>query len=116
MTQAYSQKQFIDEYTILVDENQEELLQYILDMKKTISSQTFETTTHKTTVSFLNIPQHLYTPLIWKDAKNEAITITPTHLNDGERKFLIDLQEYIESNIDVFLDKSIYVMRNQSKS
>lgn len=116
MTQAYSDKQFIDEYTIMVNEDQEELLQYIWDMKKAFASNKGGTSTYKTTVSFLNIPQHLYTPLIWKDAKNETVTITPTHLNDGERIFLLDLQEHIENNISNLLNKSIYVMRNQSKS
>jgi hypothetical protein len=39
----------------------------------------------------------------------------PVHLNEGERGFVLHLQEYTEKNKEFFQDKELYLLRNQSK-
>ncbi len=114
MTQKYANEQFIDEYTLKIDEDQTDLLNFVDEMKK-IASLDADIEYSNEIIAFLNIPQHLYTPLIWKYKKDETVTITPTHINDGERKFLLDLKDYLETNKESYYDANVYLMRNQSK-
>jgi len=61
---------------------------------------------------------HLYNPLLFKDGKQKNIKITPIELNDGEMKFVQDLEKYLANNqSDDFLKNTeIFLLRNKSKS
>jgi hypothetical protein len=41
--------------------------------------------------------------------------ISPVPLNDGERKFVVDLQKFYERNKESYSQKKIYLLRNLSK-
>ena len=42
---------------------------------------------------------HLYNPLLFKDGRFSKIKIAPIELNDGEIKFVEDLEEYLIKNL-----------------
>ena len=44
-----------------------------------------------------NIPHHLYQPLLLEDDYSDKWKISPTGLNPGERKLVVDLEAYIQN-------------------
>lgn len=119
MTKDYTSKHFIDEYVVSIPEDNKELISFIEKMKWIMESWgELENEWYKSNLEFLNIPQHLFFPLIRKDESSiwDSILISPKELNEWERDFLIDMKSYIEQNEDKFKDKKIYVMRNQSRA
>lgn len=119
MTAIYTKENFITEYIIEIDEWQNELIEFIQTIEKSIHHMWEKTELlYNKQLSFLNIPEQLYFPLIrkQKDTINDYINIIPTHLNDGEKDFLIDLRKYISTETSRFQWKNIYVMRNNSRT
>lgn len=64
----------------------------------------------------LYFERHLYNPLIFIKKNSTEIEVSPVHLNEGERKFILDLEIYFNKNLDFFNDKELYLIRNKSKS
>jgi len=56
--------------------------------------------------------RHLYQPLL---SESNEVQMSPVGLNEGERTFIEDLRKYFKKNADQFVDKEIYVLRNQPK-
>jgi len=58
--------------------------------------------------------RHIYQPLLAEPslADSNTITISPQGLNEGERKFIEDLKNYLESNTHLFENIEIFVLRN----
>ncbi len=46
----------------------------------------------------MHLNTHLYNPLLFKDGLFSKIKIAPIELNDGEIKFVEDLEEYLNKN------------------
>lgn len=60
--------------------------------------------------------RHLYHPLVHIEAGTGLqLTVKPVHLNDGEYRFVCDLQEFYEQQKDGFIDKELFLLRNKSK-
>ena len=59
---------------------------------------------------------HLYAPLVWLKAKELKLTVSPVGLNEGEKKFVDKLKDYVDSNNDMFDGKGLYLLRNKSKA
>lgn len=119
MTKEYTEKNFIQEYTILIDHDEKDLIDWINKMRDSVVKKTlWKEEKYKSNLMFLNMSEHLFYPLIRKDEKTiwDSITITPIQINDGERDFLVSLRDYIEKNSTKFWTKKIYVQRNLSKS
>ena len=57
--------------------------------------------------------QHLYQPLIY--VNSDVIEVKPVPLNEGERDFVLDLQQYCSQNKDFFKGKELYLLRNMSR-
>lgn len=57
---------------------------------------------------------HLYNPLLFKDGRFSKIKIAPIELNDGEIKFVEDLEEYLNKN--PIENSEIFLLRNKSKA
>ncbi len=55
--------------------------------------------------------RHLYQPLLAKYA-NEDIRLHPAGLNAGEQKFIDDLRLFVNSELEKFKTKNIFVLRN----
>lgn len=59
---------------------------------------------------------HLYAPLISLTNDNLKVQISPAPLNAGEMRFANMLKSYTEEHADKLKDKSLYLLRNRSKS
>lgn len=63
----------------------------------------------------INVPAHLYNPLLYLAKGNLEIGISPVALNEDELKFVKALQKYIATHDAFFADKELYLIRNRSK-
>ncbi len=68
----------------------------------------------KSLIAF-DFEKHLYSPLIAFKPNGMDLQITPVSLNSGEKEFVDLLKEYIDTNVDLFKDKFVYLIRNKSK-
>jgi len=60
--------------------------------------------------------RHLYHPLIHIDESvGMQITVKPVHLNEGEHRFVLDLQSFYAEYPDTFSGKELFLLRNKSK-
>lgn len=62
--------------------------------------------------------KHLYLPLLIEDQNDDKIIeSTPPGLNTGEWKFINDIKEFFENQVDeeLFDNHEVYVLRNQSR-
>ena len=69
----------------------------------------------QTNIAVLDLPAHLYNPLIYVAKNNVEITVSPVALVESEYKFVKDLKEYVIANEAYFKDKELYLIRNKSK-
>jgi len=67
-------------------------------------------------VIFFDIPEHLYTPLIYLHEGFSLINVMPTNLNSGETAFLDNLHSHLESNKEKYKGTAFFILRNKSKS
>ena len=64
----------------------------------------------------LDYQNHLYTPLVCTQNSDPRLQISPVSLNEGEKKFIDYLKEYTDNHAGEWNDKSLYILRNKSKS
>ena len=57
-----------------------------------------------------NFDRHLYKPLI--HIKDSELKVIPVALNEGEKKFVLDLKDYYGANQGSFNDRELYLLRN----
>lgn len=116
---------FVDNYSIRYtpvssqDHNGEAIEQFIQDAS-TILSRTgaldqYEKDWHNVLYLF-DFRNHLYAPLISVAASNYKIQISPVSLNEGEKSFVDLLKDYTEQHSDELDGKSLFLLRNKSKS
>lgn len=110
-----SDPNFISSYSVKISEERID----ISDSLRAIASdiESFENDHKLTNVSgLLHYSKHLYKPLFYINQSGvDYIKTTPTALNEGEEQFIRNLREYTRTNQKFLSDKSIYVLRNQSK-
>lgn len=63
----------------------------------------------------VNIPAHLYNPLLYLADGNVEIGISPVALNESEIKFVKALHKHLATHAADFARKEIYLIRNRSK-
>jgi len=112
-------------YAIQINSDDKQLLNYV---KKLVNSKDiyrsskeikligdFRTYIQKSPTTFKNayFSGHLYQPLLVKQNREKIVTI-PTGLNEGETKFVEDLNFYLEQNS--IPEKNIYLLRNLTRS
>lgn len=59
---------------------------------------------------------HLYAPLICLNKSNLKMQVSPVALNNDEMKFVDLLNDYVESHSRELTGKSLYLLRNKSKT
>lgn len=60
--------------------------------------------------------KHLYSPLLALTNNRYDLRVTPVGLNEGEKEFVFRLKRFCKDNKDLFIDKSLFLMRNKSRS
>jgi len=116
---------FIDNYTIRYTasyskDNNGYLIESFINEASNILSDTGSLDQYekswKNQLLLFDSKNHLYAPLICLKSTNLKIQISPVSLNDGEKKFVDHLEEYINHNQSILKDKSIFLLRNKSKT
>jgi hypothetical protein len=106
---------FIHEYRLLIEQSRKDIVQKLEKIKGLISEGKLRNVKFQS-LRAIAFDRHLYKPLIY--VGNDLIEIKPVVLeNEGERDFVLDLQEFCESNEGKeFLNgKELYLLRNLSR-
>ncbi len=115
-----SDKNFIDEYTVSVSETETDIISKLLEFKEKVKTNDYFKDDFELSSSFIGFDneQHLFYPLMYMDEKKfkDIVKITPVQFNKGEKDFLNDLKIYYKTHKEYFIDKKIYLLRNQSRS
>lgn len=112
-----SDPNFFEEYKLRIDRSEESIIKCIGELQTHIKSgilSDFNIGGKGDAIMFAN---HLYLPLLHlkKGVDSDLFSITPTHLNEGEYKFIVDLRSYYQSKPALLEGKEIYLLRNQSR-
>ncbi len=105
---------FISEYKATINRDEEEWINKISELKSKLEDKSFHDSWSFGNLQAFEFSRHLYHPLIYFK-NNEVIKLSPVPLNEGERDFVQDLRVYYQDNQSFFEDKTIYLLRNQSK-
>ena len=103
---------FIEDYLFLIDQSRQDIVTKLEEIKgfikkgklRNIEFQGFST---------VMLGQHLYQPLIY--VNSSVIEVKPVSLNEGERDFVLDLQQHCSLNQNFFKGKELYLLRNMSR-
>jgi len=110
----------IDNYTITVEDKETGLICRLDALRDMLESGVIDDAKlknlSKKDFSAFSFDNHLYNPLLFKDRGEKALQIKPVELNDGEKDFVEDLDNYLKQNSSTYKDTEIYLLRNQSKT
>ena len=109
---AVGDPNLLTEYRTQIGKPHTALITQLQTLKAEIIAGTFST--HKIgSLEALHFNNHIYNPLFACDGKD--IKIIPAPLNEGEKDFVQHLKVYCNSHPEFFSDKSLYLLRNQSR-
>ena len=98
---------FIDDYLFLIDQSRKDIVTKLEEIKKIIESGQLKPMEMFQGFHTIFFGQHLYQPLVY--VNSDVIEVKPVPLNEGERDFVLDLQQYCTQNKDSLKTKnSIY--------
>lgn len=104
---------FINEYRLLVEQSREEIIHKLEEIKGLIGAGRLRNVEFQS-LHAIAFGHHLYQPLIY--VGNDLIEVKPIVLaNEGERDFVLDLQEFCETKKELLTGKELYLLRNMSR-
>ena len=102
-------------YHVAVDKSKEEVVARLKKLKAAIERDDLKQwAIHRIGLRGLSFDRHLYTHLLARDGTG-VVEITPTPLNQGERRFVEDLKAYWEAKPAFLEGKELYLLRNLSR-
>lgn len=105
----------LKDYVFNVEKSKTEYISALQELKEAISKGSLKEISIKNLQAF-SFSRHMYEPLIHIGKGGaDYIKVKPVHLNEGERQFVTDLRKFHEANVDLFKDKELYLLRNQSR-
>ena len=105
---------FIQNYRIMVDQEQGELVAKLNELKALVASgQLKESGWNFGSLVAVGFSRHLYRPLL--HLKDKVLEVSPVPLNAGERDFIEDLRMFYEGNPTYFAGREMYLLRNMSR-
>lgn len=105
-------EKLLDQYNVKIKTKDNRIVKIIEEQADTIKEKGYQARLSGDYLVNAFYEKHLYQPLLSK-SKNEAITTSPTGLNEGETKFVEDLQKYLIKK--PVPEKEIYLLRNQTR-
>lgn len=103
---------FIKDYLLLIDQSRQDIVTVLEKIKGIIEKGELRNVEFQG-LSAVMFEQHLYQPLIY--VNSDIIEVKPVPLNEGERDFVLDLQQHCSQNKDFFKGKELYLLRNMSR-
>lgn len=107
----------LKEYQVLVRKSEKQLIQRLRTLSEKFKTGEFEAFTFDK-LEIFGASRHLYQPLIHlshDDGKDALIKIIPTHLNEGEKQFVNDLEAFCKAEAKgVLAETELYLLRNHN--
>ena len=107
----------LKEYQVLVKKSEKQLIQRLRMLSEKFQKGEFEALTFDK-LEIFGASRHLYQPLIHlshDDGKESLIKIIPTHLNEGEKQFVNDLESFCKAEAKGMLaETELYLLRNHN--
>jgi len=104
-------------YQLLVKKSEVSLIQRLKQLAEKFASGEFEAHSFAN-LQIFQMEQHLYQPLIHlthSTGEDSLVKVIPTHLNDGEKRFVDDLGKVCRAEAHGLLhDTDLYLLRNHS--
>lgn len=109
-----SDPNFIKQYRILLYKSSKDVIKRLEGVKNALENDDLSAFDYENPIKHIHFEQHLYQPLLY--SRDSDIQIKPVPLNEGERKFIDDLQYfYALEKKGMLLGKEIYLIRNMSR-
>lgn len=109
----------LKEYQVLVNRSEKQLIKRLRELSDKFRQGEFEAFSFDK-LEIFQANHHLYQPLIHlsrNDGQDALIKVVPTHLNEGEKQFVDDLEAYCRTEADGDLDGTeLYLLRNHSSN
>lgn len=99
-------------YRVLIDKSQEEIVSKLGELKGLIESGSLDDWSFQG-INAIVFDRHLFKPLMHLDSK--IVEISPTPMNQGEKRFVEDLRTFYQNNPPFFEGKDLYLLRNLSR-
>jgi hypothetical protein len=103
---------FIDDYLFLIDQSRRDIVTKLEEIKDIIEKGELRNIEFQGLTAVM-LEQHLYQPLVY--VNSDVIEVKPVPLNEGERDFVLDLQQHCSQNKNFFEGKELYLLRNMSR-
>lgn len=107
----------LKEYQFLVKKSEKQLITRLRALGEKFKAGEFEALTFDK-LDIFRAANHLYQPLIHLShdgGKDALIKVVPTHLNDGEKQFVNDLEAFCKAEASGMLsDTELYLLRNHN--
>ncbi|WP_020597514.1 DEAD/DEAH box helicase family protein [Spirosoma panaciterrae] len=114
-----SHPNFEKEYRLsIIEAGNEILIDNLRQLQKALKAGQFAADCRLgTRFDALHVLPHLYQPLLHMDAKSyqDAVSIQPVSLNEGERRFVEDLRKAVQNGHSLLNGGTIHLLRNQSR-
>jgi len=104
---------FIENYTLLIRQSREDIIAKLQEIKEILERGELRNIIEFQGLTAIMFDRHLYQPLLY--VNSDLIEIKPVALNEGERDFVLDLQQFCGNNKKYFEDKELYLLRNMSR-
>jgi type III restriction/modification enzyme restriction subunit len=108
---------FFDEYNIFIDRSEKLIIQRLNELKQRIEDGLLEDFSLGGKAEALFFEKHLYMPLLHlkQGVDIDLFKVSPVHLNEGEKDFVVDLRNFYLSNPELLQGRETYLLRNQSR-
>jgi hypothetical protein len=107
----------LQRYQVFVKKSETQLIRRLKELSEKFAKGQFEEFQFDN-LNIFQAPLHLYQPLLHlsrSDGEDALIKIVPTHLNDGEKRFVDDLEKFCKAETRGMLaDVELYLLRNHS--
>jgi len=107
----------LEQYQFLVKKSEKQLIQRLRELSQKFREGEFEAFSFDR-LELFQANHHLYQPLVHLShgsGQESLIKVVPTHLNEGEKRFVDDLETYCKAEAKGTLaDTELYLLRNYS--
>ena len=104
----------VNYYTVYVDREKRRIIEKIKELSQKIEDLIKD---ENGLLPRIYIDESIFVPLLLENKNNENIEkISPSGLNESEKKFVEGLKEYLKNNKEKLSDCEIFLLRNEAKS
>lgn len=107
----------LEEYQFLIKKSEKKLIEDLRNLSEKFKQGKFEALSFDK-LELFQASRHLYQPLVHLSrgvGQESVIKVMPTHLNEGEKRFVDDLETFCKLEVNGLLNETeLYLLRNHS--